>query len=190
MIPLGELLHDRWFNSTPKWTLAALQERRARDAGPGDCVKAAGQPCSQGSSHSWQCWGMLARSKTGWVISLKAVGVLTRRLGRGWRRKGHVWQCCPHTCAMSWGWGPGSALRPPRNGGGKLGHSSAPLTPHGSSGKSTCSLSFHGLKVLQNSGCSSGKWETELQGAGSTTFPQHTQLWAEVQQLLEARSAW
>lgn len=99
--------------------------------------------------------------------------VLTRRLGLDGGRA-TCDSVAPHIstnmcCVLDWGLG--SALRPPRNQSGKLGHSSAPLMPHSSSGKSTCSLSFHGLKVLQDSGCPSSKRETELQGAGNMTLP-------------------
>lgn len=123
------------------------------------------------------CW----KVKVVGFLSLEAVGSPYKDGGRA--------TCCPHTCAVSWARGPGSALGPPRNGGGKLGHSSAPLTPHGSSGKSTWLSLLSWLEgpvepwlpQWQTGNRSAGGWEHK-HGTPSSEL--------KVQQLLETRFPW
>lgn len=85
-----------------------------------------GQPCSQGSIHSLTVLGD-AGKKYNW-LGFKSEGSWSPYKEAGTRmEEGPRVTALP--CAMSWGRGPGSALQPPRNGSGKLGHSSAPQHP-------------------------------------------------------------
>lgn len=116
------------------------------------------------------CWKGV--KPVGFII-WRQLEVLTRRLGRGWR-KGHVWVLFPH-CAVSWGRGPGSSLRPPRNGGGKLGHSSAPQHPTAALEKAFALSPFMAWRSYRTVAAPVANGKQNFRELGTRPSPQHTQ---------------
>lgn len=149
--------------------MATLQECHAGDAGTeGLC-----DPAPSAVPTASECWGILQRSKTCW--GYKPGGSWSPFKEAGTRtEEGPRVLLLPLSGAQ----GPGSLLWPPRARSGKLGHSSAPLTPHRALEKALALSPFMAWRSYRTVAAPVANGKQNCRELGTRPSPRHSQLWA------------